>query len=183
MEIIKTDFEGLLILVPKVIVDSRGFFMESYNYNKLKELGIDNNFVQDNHSLSEYGVIRGLHFQNPPYAQTKLIRAISGEILDVVVDIRKSSSTYGKHLSVMLSAENKKQLLIPKGFAHGFSVISENAEILYKCDNFYNKSSEGGLKFNDTDLNIDWKIPKDKVLVSDKDLNQLNFQSFKSQFE
>lgn len=183
MKVTKTKFQGLFIIEPLVIKDHRGFFMESYNYKKLKTYGIDFNFVQDNHSLSEYGVIRGLHFQNPPYAQTKLIRCVSGNILDVVVDIRKSSPTYGKHFCLELTSENKKQLLVPKGFAHGFSVISDKAEILYKCDDFYKKESEGGIKFDDPNLNIDWKIPADRLLVSDKDLGQADFQSFNSQFE
>lgn len=183
MKVTPTDFQGLFIIEPLVFEDNRGYFMESYNLKKLSEHGIEHNFIQDNQSKSSYGVLRGLHFQNPPYAQTKLIRAISGRILDAVVDIRKSSPTYGKHFSIELSAENKKQLLVPKGFAHGFSVLSDTAEILYKCDAYYNKDSEGGLMFNDSAFNIDWQVPKDKILLSEKDKEYSLFDSFKSQFD
>lgn len=183
MKIISTKFSGLYILEPTVFEDHRGYFMESYNFKLLQKNGIDYQFVQDNQSKSTYGVLRGLHFQNPPHAQTKLIRAVSGTILDAVVDIRKSSPTYGKHFSIELSAENKKQLLVPKGFAHGFSVLSETAEILYKCDAYYNKESEGGLMFNDNAFKIDWKVPNDKILLSEKDKAYSSFESFKSQFD
>lgn len=183
MKIISTEFSGLYVLEPTVFEDHRGYFMESYNHKLLQENGIDYQFVQDNQSKSTYGVLRGLHFQNPPHAQTKLIRAVSGIILDAVVDIRKSSPTYGKYFSIELSAENKKQLLVPKGFAHGFSVLSETAEILYKCDAFYNKASEGGLRFDDPAFNIDWKVPHDKVLLSEKDKVYTSFTAFKSDFE
>lgn len=183
MKIINTEFSGLYILEPTVFEDHRGYFMESYNYKKLSENGIEFNFVQDNQSKSSYGVLRGLHFQNPPHDQTKLIRAVSGRILDAVVDIRKSSATYGKYFSIELSAENKKQLLVPKGFAHGFSVLSETAEILYKCDAYYNKESEGGLMFDDSAFNIDWQVPHEKTLLSEKDKAYSSFESFKSQFK
>jgi len=183
MKIIETKFSGLFILEPKVFEDHRGFFMESYNKKALEKKGIYEEFVQDNHSRSNYGVLRGLHFQNPPHAQTKLIRAISGTILDTVVDIRKSSPTYGEQFSLELTASNKKQLLVPKGFAHGFSVLSKTAEILYKCDNYYNKESEGGLMFNDPAFNIDWGVPHDKILLSDKDKEYQSFDDFKSQFD
>ena len=183
MKIISTEFEGLYILEPSIFEDHRGYFMESYNYKVLNEAGIDYEFVQDNQSKSSYGVLRGLHFQNPPHAQTKLIRAVSGRILDSVVDIRKSSPTYGKHFSIELTADNKKQLLVPRGFAHGFSVLSENAEILYKCDAYYNKESEGGLMFNDPAFKIDWGIPESKVLLSDKDKLYPSFKDFESEFE
>ena len=166
----KTDFPGLLVFEPRVFEDSRGYFFESYNENTFKNEGVSMRWVQDNQSSSTYGVIRGLHYQLPPYAQTKLVRVLRGEILDVVVDIRKSSPTYGKSYSEVLSAKNKKQLLVPKGFAHGFSVLSEKTEVLYKCDGFYNKESEGGIIYNDPALNIDWKVPAEKAIVSEKDI-------------
>jgi dTDP-4-dehydrorhamnose 3,5-epimerase len=165
-----TNFPGMIIYEPRVFNDDRGYFFESYNENTFSAGGATMKFVQDNQARSTYGVIRGLHFQQPPYAQTKLIRALSGAILDVVVDIRKGSPMYGKVFSIELSAENKLQLLVPKGFAHGYSVLSETAEVLYKCDAFYNKESEGGLLYNDPILAIDWQIPADKEVVADKDL-------------
>lgn len=166
----ETGISGLYVYEPAVFKDSRGYFFESFNENTFKNHGIDDRFVQDNQSFSTRGTIRGLHYQHPPFAQSKLIRALSGVILDVVVDIRQGSSTYGKVFSIELSSDNKKQLYIPKGFAHGFSVLSETAEILYKCDNFYNKQSEGGIRYNDNTLNIDWKLEKGAELVSEKDL-------------
>lgn len=169
MPFIKTDFPGLFVYEPTVFEDSRGFFFESYSEKTFQQQGINIHWVQDNQSSSCYGVIRGLHYQLPPYDQTKLVRALRGKILDVVVDIRKGSPTYGKSFSKILSAKNKRQLLIPKGFAHGFSVLSERAEVLYKCDGFYNKESEGGIIYNDPELNIDWRIPADEAIVSDKD--------------
>ena len=165
-----TAFPGLLIYEPNVYEDSRGYFFESYNENVFLAGGVAIKFVQDNQAKSCYGVIRGLHFQLAPHAQTKLIRALSGSILDVVVDIRHGSPTYGKVFSLELTAENKKQLLVPKGFAHGYSVLSDTAEVLYKCDAFYHKQSEGGISFNDPALNIDWQIPADKAIVAEKDL-------------
>lgn len=182
MKITETGIKDLLILEPKVLGDDRGFFMESYNQKVLEDNGLNYKFVQDNHSRSKYGVVRGLHFQNPPYAQTKLIRAIFGKILDVAVDIRTDSETYGKAFSIELSAENKKQLLVPKGFAHGFATLSEFAEVLYKCDAYYQKESEGGLLYNDTYLNIDWKLKKDEIITSEKDLKHPAFNDFKSAF-
>jgi dTDP-4-dehydrorhamnose 3,5-epimerase len=170
MPFIATDLPDLFVFEPAVFGDSRGYFFESYNQNVFLAQGLSFNWVQDNQSSSSYGVIRGLHFQIPPYAQTKLVRVLSGAILDVVVDIRKGSPTYGKSFSLELSAENKKQLLVPKGFAHGFSVLSEKAEVLYKCDEFYNKSAEGGIIYNDAALAIDWKIDKSSANVSEKDL-------------
>lgn len=166
----ETGFPGLLIFEPKVFEDSRGYFFESYNENICRAEGVDIRFVQDNQAMSSYGVVRGLHYQLAPHAQTKFIRVLSGNILDVVVDIRKGSPTYGKSFIIELSAENKLQLLIPKGFAHGYSVISPRAEVFYKCDTFYNKESEGGILLSDPVLNIDWKIPVDKRIISDKDL-------------
>ena len=170
MPFIKTDFPGLLIFEPIVFEDSRGYFFESYNEKIFSAAGVDIKFIQDNQAKSTFGVIRGLHFQLAPYSQTKLIRVLSGSILDVAVDIRQGSPTYGQAYSLELTAENKKQLLVPKGFAHGYSVLSETAEVMYKCDEFYNKQSEGGLLYNDPKLNIDWMIPVNKAVVADKDL-------------
>jgi dTDP-4-dehydrorhamnose 3,5-epimerase len=182
MPFIKTEFPGLIIVEPTVFKDSRGYFFESYNENEFKKEGIDIKFVQDNQSKSSYGVIRGLHYQLAPYAQTKLIRVLSGTILDVVVDIRKGSPTYAEVFSLELSADNNKQLLIPKGFAHGFSVLSETAEVLYKCDEFYHKGSEAGILFNDAALNIDWQIPADNAIISDKDLVHPSIVNCKNNF-
>ena len=170
MPFIKTNIPGLLVFEPTVFEDSRGYFFESYNENNFLAEGVNIRFVQDNQAKSSYGVIRGLHFQLAPHAQTKLIRTLSGSILDVVVDVRLGSPAYGEVFSIELSAENKKQLLVPKGFAHGYSVLSETAEVMYKCDAFYHKQSEGGLLYNDPKLNIDWQIPLDKAIVSEKDL-------------
>ncbi len=169
MPFTKTDISGLLIFEPKVFEDDRGYFFESYNENIFRQEGINIRWVQDNQSSSTYGVIRGLHYQLPPFAQSKLIRVLKGKILDVVVDIRKDSPTYGKSFSVQMSAKNKKQLFIPAGFAHGFSVLSKKAEVMYKCDVFYNKENEAGIIYNDAELNIDWQIPAKKAIVSDKD--------------
>ena len=166
----KTTIPGLLIYEPTVFEDSRGYFFESYNEQVFLNEGIDIKFVQDNQAQSSYGVIRGLHFQLAPYAQTKLIRVLSGSILDVAVDVRLESPTYGQVYTFELSAENKKQLLVPKGFAHGYSVLSETAEVMYKCDAFYNKQSEGGLLYNDPKLKIDWQIIAGKEIVAEKDL-------------
>lgn len=182
MPFIETGIPGLLVFEPKVFKDSRGHFFESYNAQTFLQQGINIEFVQDNQSRSCYGVIRGLHFQNPPHAQAKLVRALQGTILDVAVDIRNGSPTYGKSFAIELSAENKKQLFIPAGFAHGFSVISEIAEVLYKCDNYYNKESEGGILYNDASLNIDWKIPADKAIISDKDIKNAPFAEQRSKF-
>lgn len=180
MPFVKTDFPGLFIFEPIVHGDHRGYFFESYNEETFQQAGVRYRWVQDNQSSSSYGVVRGLHFQTPPHAQTKLVRVLSGTILDVVVDIRKGSPTYGQQFSLELSAENKKQLLVPKGFAHGFSVLSEQAEVLYKCDELYHKSSELGIHFADPSLAIDWKIPAENAKISEKDqlLPQLgNFDS------
>ncbi len=177
-----TEFPGLLIYEPRVFNDDRGYFFESYNENTFLADGVAMKFVQDNQARSTYGVIRGLHFQLAPHAQTKLIRSLSGSILDVVVDLRKGSPKYGKVFSIELSADNKKQLLVPKGFAHGYSVLTETAEVLYKCDAFYHKESEGGLLFNDPALAIDWQIPADKALVAAKDLILPGLSSVVSNF-
>jgi len=165
----KTDIPGLLVFEPNVFEDSRGYFFESYNENDFRKEGIDIRWVQDNESSSSYGVIRGLHYQLPPFAQSKLMRVLKGKILDVAVDIRKGSPTYGKVFTLKLSAKNKKQLFIPAGFAHGFSVLSDKAEVLYKCDSFYNKETEAGIIYNDAELNIDWQIPAQLAIVSEKD--------------
>ncbi len=170
MPFTKTDIPDLLVFEPAVFGDSRGYFFESYNQRVFQKEGIDIQFIQDNQSSSSYGVIRGLHYQLPPHAQTKLVRVLHGEILDAVVDIRKGSPTFGKAFTILLSAENKKQLFIPVGFAHGFSVLSEKAAVMYKCDNFYNKESEAGIIYNDPALAIDWKIPADRAIVSEKDI-------------
>ncbi|WP_347052922.1 dTDP-4-dehydrorhamnose 3,5-epimerase [Flavobacterium olei] len=169
MQIEKTLIKDLVVVEPTVFGDERGYFFESYSEVKFKEQGIDIDFVQDNQSFSKKGTLRGLHYQNPPFAQTKLVRVLEGEIIDVAVDLRKDSPTYGKSFSVLLSAENKKQLLVPQGFAHGFSVISETASVMYKCDQFYNKASEGGIKYDDPSLNIDWGMNLDEAIVSEKD--------------
>ena len=177
MEIIKTALEGVVIIRPKIFGDARGYFFESFNQKGFTEkvLGMEYNpedrtlFVQDNESKSSYGVVRGLHFQKPPYAQAKLIRVIKGKVLDVAVDIRKGSPTYGKHVAVELSGENHEQLYIPRGFAHGFSVLSEEAILQYKCDNLYAPQAEGAIIWNDPDLAIDWKLDAEDVLLSEKD--------------
>jgi len=182
MPFIKTDFPGLFVFEPVVHSDSRGYFFESYNNNVCKEFGIETIFVQDNQARSVYGVIRGMHYQINPHAQTKFIRALSGTILDVVLDIRKGSPTFGQHFSIELSAENKKQLYIPHGFAHGYSVLSETAEVFYKCDSFYNKEAEAGIQFYDPQINIDWKIPADKQIISDKDKQHPTFENCKTNF-
>ncbi len=170
MKVVETGFEGLFVLEPRVFADERGYFFESFNSQTFKNNGLDFEWVQDNQSQSRYGVVRGLHFQKPPYAQTKLIRVLKGEILDVVVDLRHDMPTYGKSFSIVLSSQNHLQLLIPKGFAHGFSVLSEEADVMYKCDALYNKESESGILFNDPKLGIDWQVEQDKMVVSDKDL-------------
>jgi dTDP-4-dehydrorhamnose 3,5-epimerase len=182
MSFVTTNITGLLVFEPKLFEDSRGYFFESYNEKVFNDNGIDLRFVQDNQSSSSYGVIRGLHYQVNPNAQAKLVRVLVGKIVDVAVDIRKGSPTYGQKFCIELSAENKKQLFIPPGFAHGFSVQSEKAEVLYKCDNFYNKDSDAGIRFNDPVLNIDWKIPADKIIVSDKDKMLPAFAECKNNF-
>ncbi|WP_413999301.1 dTDP-4-dehydrorhamnose 3,5-epimerase [Flavobacterium sp. W1B] len=170
MRIEKTALKDLLIIIPVVYNDERGYFFEAYSKTKFEDLEIAIDFVQDNQSFSKKGTLRGLHYQNPPYAQTKLVRVLEGAIIDVAVDLRKDSATYGKAFSVLLSAENKKQLFVPQGFAHGFSVISETASVMYKCDQFYHKESEGGIRFDDPSLAIDWGIDVADAIVSEKDL-------------
>ncbi len=170
MNVENTPIEDLLVITPKAFEDDRGYFFESYSEASFAKNGINIKFIQDNQSFSKYGVIRGLHFQKAPYAQTKLVRVLQGEILDVAVDIRKDSKTYGQHFSIVLSSENKKQLLVPKGFAHGFSVLSETAMVSYKVDEVYNKESEGGIRYDDPALGIDWKVQTSDVIVSEKDI-------------
>ncbi len=182
MPFVKTQFPGLLIFEPRVFEDNRGYFFESYNQKIFSQEGVQINFVQDNQASSAFGVIRGLHYQLDPFAQTKLIRVLSGKIIDVAVDIRKNSPTYGNAYTIELSAENKKQLLVPKGFAHGYSVISETAEVFYKCDEFYHKESEGGIAWNDPALNIDWQVPSNKSTVSDKDQKHPLLENCKNNF-
>jgi dTDP-4-dehydrorhamnose 3,5-epimerase len=170
MKITQTGLEGCIILEPSVFEDERGYFLETYNKIQFEAaIWKEVNFVQDNQSLSKYGVIRALHFQKGEFAQAKLVRVLQGRVLDVAVDLRKESSTFGKHFSIELSAENKKQLFIPRGFAHGFVTLSETAEFFYKCDNFYNKEAESGIRYDDPNLNIDWKLPDSDFIVSSKD--------------
>ncbi|MFD0939064.1 dTDP-4-dehydrorhamnose 3,5-epimerase [Pedobacter boryungensis] len=178
MEIQETGLKDCLIIKPRLFDDSRGYFFESFNQNVFEsKTGLSCNFVQDNQSFSSYGVIRALHAQKGEYAQAKLVRVLSGKVLDVAVDARKGSPTYGQHVAVELSAENKLQLYIPRGFLHGFAVLSETAEFFYKCDNSYNKESEQGVMYNDPTLNINWLIPQEKQLISDKDLILNSFAS------
>lgn len=169
MNIIETALEGVYIIEPRVFKDDRGYFFESFSQKNFGKQVYNTEFVQDNESKSTYGVLRGLHFQKPPFAQSKLVRVVKGKVLDVAVDIRKGSPTFGQHVSVELSEENKRQFFLPRGFAHGFAVLSEEAVFQYKCDNFYASQSEGALAWDDPDLGIDWKIPADKVILSEKD--------------
>ena len=169
MNVVKTSIDGVVIIEPRIFEDERGYFYESFSQREFEEKVCNTVFVQDNQSKSTYGVIRGLHFQRPPYAQSKLVRCVSGKVLDVVVDIRKNSPTFGKFVAVELSGENHRQLFIPRGFAHGYAVLSDEAVFQYKCDNFYNKESEGSVAWNDAELGIDWKIPVEKVILSEKD--------------
>ena len=177
-----TKIKDLVIIHPNVFEDERGYFFEAYNQAKFHQEEIKYQFIQDNQSFSKRGVIRGLHLQINPFAQAKLVRVLEGEILDVAVDLRKNSPTYGQHVSVLLSAENKKQLMVPHGFAHGFSVLSETASVLYKVDQVYNKDSERGIRYDDPALGIDWKLSSEEILVSDKDLILPNFENCNSQF-
>jgi dTDP-4-dehydrorhamnose 3,5-epimerase len=182
MEIRKTEFDGLIVIVPRIFEDNRGYFYESYNQETYKNAGIPYLFVQDNQSESAKGVIRGLHYQLEPYAQTKLVRVISGTVLDVVVDLRKGSSTFGKWYGIELSDKNKYQLLVPKGFAHGFSVLSDKAILHYKTDNLYNKDSERGIVYNDPLLNIDWLTDPRQSLVSERDARLAAFKDAEYNF-
>jgi dTDP-4-dehydrorhamnose 3,5-epimerase len=182
MKVEQTFIQDLVVINPTVFEDSRGYFFEAYNQINFEQNGITYQFVQDNQSFSRRGVIRGLHLQDKPYAQAKLVRVLEGEILDVAVDMRKDSPTFGKHFSVVLSAENKKQLMVPHGFAHGFSVLSEKASVLYKVDQVYHKESERGIRYDDPALGIDWKVRPEEIIVSDKDLILPNFENCNTQF-
>lgn len=179
MDFFKPPIEGLIVAIPKVFADNRGYFFESYNKRAWAEAGVTADFVQDNESFSSKNTLRGLHFQKPPFAQAKLVRVLEGAVWDVAVDLRKNSQTFGQWFGVELSAENKKQFFIPRGFAHGFSVLTETAKFAYKCDNFYNKESEGAVRFDDPNLGIDWKINLSKAVLSDKDLKNPSFAAYK----
>lgn len=183
MEVIKTGIEGVVIIEPRVFEDPRGYFFESYSQKEFDSKVRPVVFVQDNESCSSYGVMRGLHFQAPPFSQSKLVRCVRGRVLDVAVDIRRGSPTYGRHVAVELSAENHRQLFIPRGFAHGFSVLSETAVFQYKCDNPYAPSSEGGISILDNSLGIDWQIPAEKTVLSEKDGHHPLFAEFDSPFD
>ena len=179
MKVFDTKLKDVKIIEPDVFEDERGFFMESYSEEKYRQLGIDFNFVQDNHSLSvEAGIVRGLHFQRGNAAQTKLICVVTGEVLDVVVDLRKGSPTYGQRESFILSEHNRRQLLVPRGFAHGFVTLTPNVNFMYKCDNYYNEEADSGIAFDDKDLGIDWQIDLSKAIISDKDRNLPTFKEF-----
>ena len=182
MEIIKTGIEGLLILEPRIFKDARGYFFESFSQREFEEKVGPVHFVQDNESMSTYGVMRGLHFQRPPYTQSKLVRCVSGAVLDVAVDIRQGSPTYGQHVAVELTAENHRQFFIPKGFAHGFAVLSPTAVFQYKCDEFYHPEADAGISILDESLGIDWRIPMDKAILSDKDTRHGMLADFQSPF-
>ena len=178
MKIRETGISGLMVIEPDVFGDSRGYFMESFSLRKFRELtGLDIDFVQDNESKSSYGVVRGLHFQRPPHAQSKLVRVVQGRVLDVAVDLREGSPTYGKHFAIELSGDNHLQMFIPKGFAHGFAVLSDEAVFQYKCDEYYAPESEGAVAWDDPDLAIDWMLPKEDIRLSDKDKANPNLKN------
>ena len=184
INVIKTDIEGVMIIEPKVFGDARGYFLESFNAKEFAEkIGLNINFVQDNESMSSYGVMRGLHFQRPPFTQSKLVRCVKGAVLDVAVDIRKGSPTYGQHVAVELTEVNHRQFFVPRGFAHGFAVLSEIAVFQYKCDNFYAPQADGGISILDSSLGIDWKIPTDNALLSEKDTKHALLKDFDSPFD
>ena len=182
MEILETGIEGLYIIEPRIFKDARGYFFESFSQREFEERVGHVHFVQDNESMSSYGVMRGLHFQRPPYTQTKLVRCVSGAVLDVAVDIRQGSPTYGQHVAVELTADNHRQFFIPKGFAHGFAVLSETAVFQYKCDEFYHPEADAGISILDESLGIDWRIPMDKAILSDKDTRHGMLADFQSPF-
>jgi dTDP-4-dehydrorhamnose 3,5-epimerase len=183
MNVIKTDIEGVVIIEPKIFEDSRGYFFESFSQREFDEKVAPIVFLQDNESKSSYGVMRGLHFQKPPYTQSKLVRCVKGAVLDVAVDIRKDSPTYGKHVAVELTEDNHRQLFIPKGFAHGFAVLSDVAVFQYKCDDFYHPEADGGISILDESLGIDWRIPMDKAILSDKDTKHPLLKDFDTPFK
>lgn len=183
MEVIKTDIEGVVIIEPRIFADSRGYFFESYSKREFDEKVRPVDFVQDNESCSSYGVMRGLHFQAPPFTQSKLVRCVKGRVLDVAVDIRKGSPTYGQHVAVELSEDNHSQFFVPRGFAHGFAVLSDIAVFQYKCDNYYAPEADGGISIQDTSLGIDWRIDPSKAILSEKDLRHPLLKDFDSPFD
>lgn len=183
MEVIKTDIEGVVIIEPRIFEDARGYFFESFSQREFEEKVGKVVFVQDNESKSSYGVMRGLHFQRPPFTQSKLVRCVKGAVLDVAVDLRKGSPTYGKHVAVELTEDNHRQFFIPQGFAHGFAVLSDEAVFQYKCDNFYAPQADGGISILDESLGIDWRIPTEKAILSDKDTKHPLLKDFESPFE
>ena len=183
MEVIKTDIEGVVIIEPRIFQDARGYFFESYNKREFDEKVAKVDFVQDNESCSTYGVMRGLHFQRPPFAQAKLVRCVRGKVLDVAVDIRKGSPTYGKHVSCLLTEDNHRQFFIPRGFAHGFAVLSDVAVFQYKCDNYYHPEADGGISILDETLDIDWMMDQSRAILSDKDKCHSLFKDFDSPFD
>jgi dTDP-4-dehydrorhamnose 3,5-epimerase len=182
MKFTKTSIQGIVIIEPRVFGDERGYFLESYNEKEFEQAICKVSFVQDNESKSSKGVLRGLHFQKPPFNQSKLVRCIAGRVLDVAVDIRKGSPTYGKHVAIELSGENKKQVFVPKGFAHGFSVLSKTAVITYKVDNRYAPESDSGIRYDDTELGIDWGLPQEEIQLSEKDKELPSFKDLDSPF-
>ena len=183
MEVIKTSIEGVVIIEPRIFRDARGYFFESFSQKEFDEKIRPRQFVPDNECMSSYGVMRGLHFQRPPYTQSKLVRCVRGRVLDVAVDIRKGSPTYGQHVAVELTEENHRQFFIPRGFAHGFAVLSETAVFQYKCDNFYAPQADGGISIKDESLGIDWQIPVEKAILSEKDLRHIRLEEFDSPFD
>ena len=183
MNVIKTDIEGVVVIEPRVFDDARGYFFESYSKRRFDEAVRPIEFVQDNESMSTRGVIRGLHFQRPPFSQSKLVRCVRGAVLDVVVDIRRGSPTYGSHVAVELTGENRRQLFVPRGFAHGFAVLSDEAVFQYKCDNYYHPESEGGISIADRSLGIDWRIDPAEAILSEKDLRNPMLRDFESPFD
>lgn len=183
INVIQTEIPGVVIIEPKIFGDDRGYFYESYSQRDFEEKVAKVTFIQDNQSFSHYGVLRGLHFQNPPYTQSKLVRVIQGKVVDVAVDIRKGSPTYGKYVAVELTGENHRQFFIPKGFAHGFVVLSETALFQYKCDEFYHPESEGAVMWDDPDINIDWRIPAGDIALSAKDARHKYLKEFVSPFD
>ena len=183
MEVIKTNIDGVFIIEPRVFSDARGYFFESFSQREFDQKVRKINFVQDNESKSSYGVMRGLHFQAPPFAQSKLVRCVRGRVLDVAVDIRRGSPTYGQHVAVELSEDNHRQFFIPRGFAHGFAVLSETAVFQYKCDNFYHPEADGGISILDSSLGIDWRIPTEHAILSDKDTKHPLLKDFESPFD
>jgi dTDP-4-dehydrorhamnose 3,5-epimerase len=183
MNVIQTEIPGVVIIEPRIFGDSRGYFFESFSEKNFKEQVADVDFVQDNESKSCYGVVRGLHFQKPPYAQAKLVKVVKGRVLDVAVDLRKGSPTYGKHVAVELTEENHRQFFVPRGFAHGFAVLSEEAVFQYKCDNYYAPQAEGALAWDDPDVAIDWGVPAESVILSEKDSRHPKLKDLDSPFE